>query len=363
MHFGLVKKINYFMSLLCLSCGILALSSCQDKIITSGIEFKLPEPGQRLSVGQDVKVELDIPKEGSVTSAIYLLDGKEVATKKSAEPVVIKTEGQAVGYKVITAIIESNNSVDTLTVNIELKSNIKPELYGYKVIKTYPHDTSAYTQGLEYHNGRMLESTGREGYSTLRWVDLASGKPVQKIDLDKQYFGEGSTLVGDKVIMLTYTNNLGMVYDAQTFKQLSTFVYSTSRQGWGLCFNGEHLIMSDGSNRLYFMNKETYKDERAIDVYDDQGMVDSINELEYIDGKLYANIYTKNYIVVIDPSSGIVEKKIDLSGLLEDGYFKDQYDISNNVLNGIAWDKQGKRLFVTGKKWPKLFEISLVAKE
>ena len=360
MHFGLVKKNNLFM--LCLVPGILFISSCQKNIINS-VGFKYPEQGKLLSLGEDVKVELDVPKDANVTSAVYLLDGKEVAKKNSAEPVVIKTQGQAVGYKVITAIIENNDQKDTLTVNIELKSNIKPELYNYTIIKTHPHDTAAYTQGLEYHNGRLLESTGREGHSTLRWVDIATGKPFQKVDLDSQYFGEGATLVDDKVVMLTYKSNIGIVFDAKTLKKLSTFPYSTSRDGWGLCFNGEHLIMSDGTNRLYFMNKDTYRDEHAIDVYDDQGMVDSINELELIDGKLYANIYTKNYIVVIDPSSGIVEKKIDLSGLLEDGYFKTEEEISNNVLNGIAWDKQGRRLFVTGKKWPNLFEISLVPKK
>ncbi|TKC07558.1 glutaminyl-peptide cyclotransferase [Pedobacter frigoris] len=363
MHSGQVKKITPSVSTLCLLLSILFISSCKDQAGSSAIGFKLPEQYQSVALGEDVKVELDVPKDANITSATYLLDGKVVATKNNAESVLFKTTGQSVGIKVITAIVGNEDKTDTLTTNIELRSNVKPELYGYKIIKTYPHDTSSYTQGLEYHNGRLLESTGKEGHSTLRWVDISSGKALQKTDLDKQYFGEGSTLVGDKIVMLTYKTNTGMVYDAKTFKQLSTFPYQTSREGWGLCYNGKQLIMSDGSNRLYFMDKDTYKDQHAIDVYDNEGMVDSINELEYIDGKIYANIYTKNYLVVIDPSSGIVEKKIDLSGLLEDGYFKTEEDISNNVLNGIAWDKQGKRLFVTGKKWPKLFEISLVPKK
>jgi glutamine cyclotransferase len=197
----------------------------------------------------------------------------------------------------------------------------------------------------------------------LKWVDVTSGKALQQVKLEDKYFGEGSTLVGDKIVVLTYRENQGLVYDAKTFQQQGTFVYPTSRDGWGLCFDGKQLIMSDGSNLLYFMNKDTYKDESTIAVYDNNGPVESLNELEYIDGKIYANIYTKNIVVVIDPATGVVEKQIDFSGLLPDDYFKTEDDRANNVLNGIAWDKAGKRLFVTGKKWPHLFEVKPVAKK
>ncbi len=363
MHSGQVKKINQSFVAFCLLLSSVFLSSCKDEAAASAFGFKLPEQGQRFALGEDIKVELDIPKGTIVTSVLYLVDGREAGKKQDATTFTLKTTGLAVGYKVITAVVENEGKADTLTVNVEMKSGLTPELYGYTINKTHPHDTTSYTQGLEYHDGRLLESTGQDGHSTLRWVNIASGKAEQRIDLDKQYFGEGATLVDDKVVMLTYKNNMGFVYDAKSFKQLATFPYSTSREGWGLCYNGKQIIMSDGTNRLYFMDKNTYKDEHVIDVYDNNGIVDMINELEYIDGKIYANIYTKNYIVVIDPSSGIVEKKIDLSGLLEAGYFKTDNDIANNVLNGIAWDGAGKRLFVTGKKWPKLFEISLVPKK
>lgn len=366
MHSGLVKNkmtIRKAVPLLCLLSGLLLATSCEDKTTPSGFVFKFPAQGQSFGLGEDVKIGLDIPEGKKITSATYLLDGKEVGVKQNTEPVSVNTKDLSLGYKLITAIVDDGKQKDTLTINIELKSSLKPEMYGYHVVNTMPHDTSAYTQGLEYHNGRFLESTGQEKHSTLRWVDVKSGKILQQVKLDAQYFGEGSSLVGDKVIMLTWQNRLGLVFDAKTFKQLSTFPYQASMEGWGLCFNGNQLIKSDGTNKLWFLNKDTYKEESSIEVYDNNGPVDSLNELEYIDGKIYANVYTKNIIVVIDPKSGIIEKQIDFTGLLPADYFKNENDRANNVLNGIAWDKDGKRLFVTGKKWPKMFEVKLQPKK
>lgn len=358
MHSGPIKNILKSAALSFLA--LVLLVSCNDTVVTSAISFKYPGQGQTFGLGEDVKVELDLPEGEVITSATYLLDGKAIETKPNAEPLILKTSGLAVGYKIITAITDNGEKKDTVTINIVLNSGMKPEELGYKVVNIFPHDTSSYTQGLEYHNGRFLEGTGLNGQSTLRWVALESGKALQRVSLDKQYFGEGVTLVGDKIVMLTWKGNIGLVYDAKTLEQTGTFPYQNSREGWGLCFDGNQLIKSDGTNRLYFLNRESFREESAIDVYDDKGPVNSLNELEYIDGKIYANIYIKDIIVVIDPKSGIVEKRIDLSGLLDKGYKKTPADTNIDVLNGIAWDKQGRRLFVTGKKWPKLFEITLV---
>ncbi|MNJ91604.1 Glutamine cyclotransferase [compost metagenome] len=363
MHSGQVKSIFSRAMLSCLSFSLLFAGSCKEKSSVPAFSFKLPEQGQAFGLGDQVKIELGIPEGTKLSSATYLLDGKEVGVKNNAEAISVSTVGLSLGYKLITAIVDDGTAKDTLTINIELKSGVKPALYGYQVLNTMPHDTSAYTQGLEYHNGRFLESTGQEKHSTLRWVDVKSGKVLQQIKLEDQYFGEGSSLVGDKVIMLTWESHLGLVFDAKSFKQLSTFPYQSSREGWGLCFDGTQLIKSDGTNKLWFLNKDNYKEERAIEVYDNNGPVDALNELEYIDGKIYANVYTKNIIVVIDPKSGVIEKQIDFSGLLPVDYFKDDEARANNVLNGIAWDNAGKRLFVTGKKWPKMFEVKLVAKK
>ncbi|WP_316812760.1 glutaminyl-peptide cyclotransferase [Pedobacter heparinus] len=364
MHFGQVKNTAGKAVLpLFLLFSLVFVISCKDKASSPGFGFKFPDQGQAFGLGEEVKIGLEVPEGTSVATATYLLDGKEVAVKSNADAVSVSTSGLSLGYKLITAVVDDGSKKDTLTINIELKSAVKPELYGYEVIKTMPHDTAAYTQGLEYHNGRFLESTGQEQHSTLRWVDVASGKVLQQIKLEDQYFGEGSSLVGDKIVMLTWQNKLGLIFDAKSFKQLSTFPYQASMEGWGLCFDGTQLIKSDGTNKIWFLNKDNYKEERSIEVYDNNGPVDSLNELEYIDGKIYANVYTKNIIVVIDPKSGVIEKQIDFSGLLPAGYFKTEDERGNNVLNGIAWDKTGRRLFVTGKKWPHLFEVKLVAKK
>lgn len=345
--------------LFCLLCAV----SCKEKSTAPTFSFKMPEQGQGFGLGDEVKIALNVPEGTNVTAATYLLDGKEIGTKNNAEGITLQTKELSLGYKLISAIVDNGSVKDTLTINIELKSSVKPELLSYKVIHTFPHDTSAYTQGLEYHNGKFLESTGQEKHSTLRWVDVKTGNALQQIKLDDQYFGEGSSLVGDKVVMLTWRDRMGLVFDAKSFKQLSTFPYQASMEGWGLCFDGERLIKSDGTNKIWFLNKDTYKEESSIDVYDNNGPVDALNELEYIDGKIYANVYTKDIIVVIDPKSGVVEKQIDFAGLLPSDYFKDEDSKANNVLNGIAWDKGGKRLFVTGKKWPHLFEVTLQPKK
>jgi glutamine cyclotransferase len=357
MHFGQASTRKTLITL----CSLLLLLSvsmfsCKDKDQNPTLGFKSPNQGQELKLGEAVNLELDIPAGSTINAITYLVDGKVVGSTKDAAPFNLKTDSLPLGYRLITAVVEHGGVKDSLTVNIVLKSAIKPSSYSYKVVNTFPHDTAAYTQGLEYHNGRFLESTGQNGESTLRWVDPASGKVLQKVGLEEKYFGEGASLVGDKVIMLTWENYEGLVYDAKTFKQLGTFPYQNSREGWGLAFDGKQLIKSDGTNRIWFLNKDTYKEESSVEVYDDQGQVVQLNELEYVDGKIYANIYQSDNIAIIDPKSGAVLSYIDLSGILS---AQDRYP-NTDVLNGIAWDAKGKRLFVTGKKFSKLFEITLV---
>ena len=360
MHSGQAKKMMLKKIFAIAAISFAMLSSCKQDTAQGTFGFKYPEQGQSFGLGEDVKVQLDLSQGEQITGVTYLVDGKEVASKGNADAVIIKTQGFAVGYKLVTAIVDHGSAKDTVTINIVLKAGTKPAMFSYKVVNVFPHDTSSYTQGLEYHKGRLLESTGLRGYSTLGWVNLETGKAIQKVKLEPQYFGEGATLIDNKIIMLSWQENIGFVFHAKSLQQIATFPYQNSREGWGLCNDGERLIKSDGTNRIYFLNKETYKEESAIDVYDSEGAVDSINEMEYINGKIYANVYTKNYVVVIDPKSGIVEQRIDFTDLLAKGYTRTPNDVNIDVLNGIAWDKVGKRLFITGKKWPKLFEVTLV---
>jgi glutamine cyclotransferase len=237
-----------------------------------------------------------------------------------------------------------------------------PEIFTYKIINTYPHDKNAYTQGLEYYNGFLYEGTGRKGTSSIRKVDLTTGKVLQKEDLDATYFGEGITLFNNKIYQLTWQDGVGFIYDLETFKKEKEFKYTKSREGWGLTHNGEKIIKSDGTERIWFLNPETLLEESYIEAYTNQQKVEKLNELEYVNGKIYANIWQKNSILIVDPTSGKVLGVADLNGLKDEVLKTQQLEDQDEVLNGIAYDKENDRLFVTGKNWGKLFEIELLKK-
>ncbi len=228
-----------------------------------------------------------------------------------------------------------------------------PRHYGVKVVKEYPHDRSAYTQGLFFSGGELYESTGQCGSTSFRKVELESGKVLRKLDFARKYFGEGSVFFGDRMYMLTWTNNVAFVYDAASLKHIKTCAYP--REGWGLTTDGKSLIASDGSAYLYYMDADL-RVQRKLKVTMNDRPLRLLNELEWIDGRIWANVYTTDMIVIINPSSGKVEGVIDCSGLLPQNLRNRDTD----VLNGIAV-KDG-RIFVTGKNWPRLYEIRLVEK-
>lgn len=226
--------------------------------------------------------------------------------------------------------------------------------YTYRVVNAYPHDRGAFTQGLVIEDGVLYEGTGLYGRSSLRKVDLDSGEVLQFRPLPEDYFGEGITVIGDRIYQLTWLSNIGFVYHRDSFELLKSFAYPT--EGWGLTHDGQHLIMSDGTSRLFFLDPETLSEVRRIQVRDGGNPVVRLNELEYIDGTVYANIWQTDRIVMIDPESGRVTGHIDLSGLLSEEDRSQPVD----VLNGIAYDREQGRLYVTGKLWPRLFQIELV---
>lgn len=228
-------------------------------------------------------------------------------------------------------------------------------VYGYKVVNTYPHDREAFTQGLVYEDGQFYEGTGLFGRSSLRRVEVATGKVLQRIDLDPIYFGEGITTFGDRIIQLTWQNRTGFVYDKASFALEREWSYPT--EGWGITDDGRRLIMSDGTATLRFLDPETLRETGKIDVFDTAGPVTNLNELEYVDGLIYANVWQTDRIAQVDPATGRVRAWIDLTGLLSPADRAQPVD----VLNGIAYDDATDRLFITGKLWPKVFEIDLVA--
>jgi glutamine cyclotransferase len=259
-------------------------------------------------------------------------------------------------YKTYSIIIISIIMIVASPLFIYGQETQTTPFYTYRIVHTYPHDPDAFTQGLIYHDGVLYESTGLWGRSSLRKVALETGKVLQTSQLDDKYFGEGITLWQDQLVQLTWKTNRGFVYNLQTFEKLKDFTYAT--EGWGITHDEDKLIMSDGSDTLYFLNPQTFERIGVLPVRDQNNKpVANLNELEYINGEIFANIWYTNKLARISPKTGQVLGWIDLTGLNPVSFSGDN---SQAVLNGIAYDEKGKRLFVTGKLWPKLFEIELM---
>ncbi|MBE7175499.1 MAG: glutaminyl-peptide cyclotransferase [Mucilaginibacter polytrichastri] len=344
---------------------VLLLAACGEKKgrAGSGLSFISPEQGENFDRGDTVKVAVSFSGITKVDSIVYLVDSARFAASRDTLPITFRTDSLALGARLITARVYSGGKTEEISTNIILFAEREPEILGYKVVREFPHDTSAYTQGLEFHDGVFYESAGGNradgvGVSSLRKVQPETGKVLQRFDLDPDVFAEGLAVNGNTILQLTWQNREGYVYDRTSFKRTGTFAYQSSPEGWGLCFDGKRYLKSDGSNRIWFLNKDDYHEEGSIEVYDFEYPVDQLNELEYINGKIYANIYQKDTIAVINPRNGEVEQKIDLKGILPQNLRAKNTD----VLNGIAYDEKTRRLFVTGKKWPRLYQIELVKK-
>ena len=247
----------------------------------------------------------------------------------------------------------NNNAGSTETVNAG------PPLLPFNVVNVYPHDTASFTEGLLVHNGQMYESTGGSPHDNefTSWfgpIDLKTGKALQKVPLDTAYFGEGITILNGKIYQLTWRGKIGFVYDEKTLKKIKDFTYTG--EGWSLTNDGKSLIMSDGSSNLRYLDPETLQVQKIVSVEDNNGPVANVNELEYIHGAIYANVWQTNYIIKIDPSNGHVTGKMDLTPLYNEAHSKFAYA---DVLNGIAFDSAANKIYVTGKTWPNLYEIRL----
>ena len=260
---------------------------------------------------------------------------------------------------VLIAVIVLGGSLLILLNNKTTPAATTTSNYTYSIVKTYPHDTSSFTEGLWYSDGIMYESSGSGNgpnyVSTLRQVNLTTGKVIKEYTLPIQYFGEGIAVVDDEIIQLTWQSNVGFIYDKDTFALLGNFTFTT--QGWGLTYDGKELIMSDGTDNLYFLNATTFQRIGEVQVHDGNSNVTEINSLDYINGDVYANIWMTNNIAIINPATGQVKAWVDLTGLPASVASKTNL---NAVLNGIAYDQQNDRLYVTGKDWSSLYQIKLV---
>jgi glutamine cyclotransferase len=252
------------------------------------------------------------------------------------------------------AACNTNNPVATQAESqTQMTAPARVTTYTYEIVNTYPHDPGAFTQGLVFHQGLLYESTGLNGSSSLRRVELETGRVLRKVDVPSVFFAEGLALFNNRLYQLTWQNQQGFVYDLDSFNMLGGFRYAG--EGWGLTHNGRSLIMSDGTSQIRFLNPDTFQVQRVINVQDNGREITQLNELEYVKGEIYANIWQTDRVARVDPNSGRVTAWINLSGLLS----PEDRARGVDVLNGIAYDEASDRLFVTGKYWPKLFEIRL----
>ena len=332
----------------------LAIFSCK-----SEYKFIINAP-EKIQTNQELTISVSEKNNKPIDSVQFLIDDKKV--KSGQTSATLKINQYKLGKHIVTAIIFYENETTKVTETIYFLADSAPEIYTYKIVNTYPHDKGAYTQGLEYLNGFLYEGTGKKGSSSIRKVDLKTGKVLQQKELDEQYFGEGITIFNNKLYQLTWQSGIGFVYDLNTFEQEKTFNYTKSREGWGLTHNGEKLIKTDGTEFIWFLNPETLVEEDYIEVYTNERKVEKLNELEFVNGLIYANIWQQNTILIVNPATGKVEGVANLNGLKTTIEKEQKLEDSDEVLNGIAFDKDTNRLFVTGKHWGKLYEIELIKK-
>lgn len=286
-------------------------------------------------------------------SVRFLVDGKQVTSYVQDTVYQLDTKNSRVGNVRLSAEVMYNGKTEYLSGSLCLKSDITPQRVKYKVIKRFPHDRGAYTQGLVFDEGVMYESTGLNRKSSLRKVKFETGDIIQSVALNDTYFGEGLAIDGNRLFQITWKNHKGFVYDKNTFATLQEFDIST--EGWGCVLYNDTLILTDGTENLYFVDKNTFSTTKITQVYDNNGPVKMLNELEIVEGKLYANIYQSDLVAIIDISTGKVLNYIDFTGLLP----ADQYRDDTDVLNGIAYDSKSRRLFITGKNWPTLCQVEI----
>ena len=332
----------------------LMLNSCK-----SEYKFILNAP-KKVQTNQNLTISVREKDEKPIKSVQFSIDNEKISSEGNSATINISE--YRLGKHQITALVFYEDKTEKITKPVYFLADSAPDVYTYKIINTYPHDSKAYTQGLEYHNGYLYEGTGRNGTSWVRKVDLKTGKVLKQVDLDKEYFGEGITIFNNKIHQLTWRAGKGIVYNIDSFEKEKEFKYTKSLEGWGLTNNGEKLIKTDGTERIWFLNPETHLEESYIEAYTNKRKVEKLNELEYINGLIYANVWQQNSILVVNPKNGKVEGVANLNSLKAEISKYQNLDDQDEVLNGIAFDKENNRLFVTGKHWSKLYEIELIKK-
>ena len=328
-----------------MSCGS---NSSQKK---SDFTIKTNAKKGNIPNNETLKLSLENKKNHTIDSVFYTLESNRIKDSYVLKNVKL-------GKQTIEATVYFNGEKQVTASAITILNSDTPKVYTYKIINEYPHDITAYTQGIEFFGDTLYESTGQYKESKLRKLDYKTGKILKNMNLADEYFGEGLTILNNKVYQLTWQEDTGFVYDVNTFEKLSSFKYGNSKQGWGLCNNDKIIYKSDGTEKIWLLDPETLIEQEFIQVYTNKGKIIGINEMEWIDGKIYANRYQKNGVAIINPKNGAVIGVIDFTPLKK----KVKQHESLDVLNGIAYNPKTKSIFVTGKRWDKLFEVEIIEK-
>lgn len=342
-----MRFFNYltiiFLGILLCSCGSNNANKKNDFSITTNAEKG------NISIDKTLEITLVNKKNHTVDSVVYKLDGKQISE-------LTPLSRFRLGKHTLEAAVYFNDENQVTSTSITILNDSAPKVYSYKIVNEYPHDITSYTQGLEFYSGTLYESTGQYKESKLRKVDYKTGEVLKNINLADEYFGEGLTIFENKIYQLTWRKGTGFVYDANTFEKLSSFKYGNSKEGWGLCNDNTVLYKSDGTENIWILNPQTLVEQDYVQVYTNKGKIVGINEMEWIDGYVYANRYQKDGVAIINPKNGAVVGVIDFSPLKEKVTQHEGLD----VLNGIAFNPESKTIFVTGKRWDKLFEVEII---
>ena len=329
--------------------------ACDNSTENANELFSIEIKNEKTTFTQEDVLSLSISsKKGKTVEKVeYTLDNAEKSSENT-----LSLSNAKMGTRTLKAYITADGKNYEISKTIKLVASETPKLYTYKILESYPHDMKAYTQGLEFENDTLYESTGQRGRSSLRKTDYKTGNVLQKIELENQYFGEGITILNNKIYQLTWQENTGFIYNLNTLEKTGTFVYDRSKEGWGLCNNGTTIFKSDGTEKIWTLNSNTLAEEDYIEIYTHKSVIDNVNELEWVEGKIYANVYQKDAIAIVNPQSGAVEGVINLKGLQGEVTQHTTLD----VLNGIAYKGEPNILYVTGKNWDKLFKIEIIEK-
>ena len=342
----------FILNLLFISCG-----SNSDK---KKSDFSLSFEGSKaeFKLGDTVKILVQNLKNKKIDSTSFYFEDELLGTAINSPELELPLNFEKLGNQEIKAVVFSEGIRDSIQIDLKIYNNAPPEIYTYKIINTYPHDIEAYTQGLEFFKDTLYESTGQYGTSSLRKTNFETGEIIKKVDLSDQYFGEGLSILNGNIYQLTWKEGEGFIYDLNTLNKTGSFNFNNSKEGWGLCNDGKQFYKSDGTEKIWILNAKTLAEENFIQPTTNRSISTQLNELEWVEGKIYANTYQKDGVAIINPKNGAIEGIINFKGLRD----KVTQHAKLDVLNGIAYNPNTKKLYVTGKNWDKLFEIEIVKK-